>query len=132
MNLESNGHQPLFLYLPYTSPHFPVEAPVEYLDLYPLVDDTVKRRSYMAMVSHMDNAVGNIVQTLKENGLYDNSIIFVMSDNGAKETHYDTLPFFGGGSNYPLKGQKNTPYEGGCRVPAFIHSPLINHAGECV
>lgn len=46
-------------------------------------------------------------------------MLFFLSDNGA------TLGQAGGGSNWPLRGSKFTPYEGGVRVPAFVHSPYI-------
>ncbi len=72
-----------------------------------------------------------MTQTLKETGLYDNSIIVVMSDNGAYSDKWPWMPFLGGGSNYPLRGQKATYYEGGVRVPAFIHSPLLRKPGYC-
>ncbi len=115
----------MFMYLAFTSNHFPVEAPVEYLDMYPDVDDSGKRRTLMAMTTHMDNVVGNVVNKLKETNMYDNTIIVVLGDNGGYTTEYawSFNPFLGGASNLPLRGQKGTQYEGGTRVPALIHAP---------
>ena len=59
----------------------------------------------------------------QESGLYDNSIIVLIGDNGAGDLETD------GGSNYPLRGYKGNVYEGGTRTPGFIHSPLLNRTG---
>lgn len=64
---------------------------------------------------------------MKDSGKYNNSVIVFMSDNGArfiKTSKGETNP------NYPLKGFKNTIYEGGTKVPAFVHSPLIEAPGR--
>ncbi len=124
--------KPLFLYLAFTSNHFPIEAPVEYLDMYFGVDDSQKRRTSMAMTTHMDNVIGNVMRALEDTGLYENSIILLMGDNGAYSDKWDWLAFYGGGDNSPLRGQKGTQYEGATRVPALINSPLLNLSGRCL
>ncbi len=126
---NSTEDNPMFLYLAFTSNHFPVEAPTEYMDMYLGVDDSEKRRTYMAMTTHMDDIIGNIINALKDNGMYDNSIIILMGDNGAYSTKWDWLPWHGGGDNSPLRGQKGTQYEGATRVPAVITSPLLRRTG---
>ncbi len=126
---EEGLDKPLFLYLALPHTHFPVEAPAEYFDRYPDADDSEKRRSFLAMVSHMDDIVGNVTATLKETGMYDNSIIVFMADNGALEGRWAWLPWWGGGDNGPLRGQKSEYFEGGVRVPGFVHSPLIKNKG---
>ena len=76
------------------------------------------------MVTAMDDAVGNITQSLKDSGLYDNSIILWFSDNGGPNggwpPGHDTAY---SASNWPLRGVKYTLWEGGTRTPAMIHSP---------
>ena len=70
----------------------------------------------------LDEAVGNITNKLEELGLLDDTLIFFMSDNGAQVNQ--------GGRNYPLRGAKMTPFEGGHRVRAFISGsnlkPYVN------
>ena len=72
----------------------------------------------------MDHSVGTVLQSLKDNGLYDNSIILFMSDNGGD---VDKSP--DGGSNFPLRGAKNTLWEGGTKSVSFVHSPLFVKKG---
>ena len=111
-----DGDQPLFLYAAMQTPHSPLQVPQKYEDMYPENMDP-NRRTYLGMVTAMDEVVGDLISTLKESGLYENSVIIFSSDNGA------VSGIRGGGSNNPLKGQKGSFYEGGVRVPAFIHSP---------
>ena len=73
---------PMFLYVPFQAVHGPLQVPQVYEDMYLHVND-VDRRKYLGMVTAMDDAVGNITQSLKSQGLYDNSIILFFTDNGA-------------------------------------------------
>ena len=72
---------PMFLYVPFQSVHGPLEVPEVYEDMYEHVDNE-DRRKFLGMVTAMDDAVGNITQSLKNHGLYDNSVILWFSDNG--------------------------------------------------
>jgi len=73
------------------------------------------------MISALDEAVGEVVDHLQEQGLYENTVIVFAGDNGAQ--------LIGGGSNMALRGMKGMVYEGGTRTPAFVHSPLIQKQG---
>jgi arylsulfatase A-like enzyme len=74
------------------------------------------RREFAGMIVYLDHVVQSIVGTLGEYGMWTSTILVYVSDNGADPTS---------GSNWPLRGRKATLYEGGVKVPAFIHSPLF-------
>ncbi|VGO20437.1 sulfatase-like hydrolase/transferase [Pontiella sulfatireligans] len=106
--------QPFFLYLAYNAPHSPMEASDEDLAVFSDIANP-KRRTYAAMVYAVDRGVARIVDSLKKNGQYDNTLIIFLSDNGGKPSQ--------GASNAPLRGQKGDTFEGGFRVPMFFHWP---------
>ena len=113
-NHDSN--KPFFLYLPLHNVHGPFQAPQEWIDLYPEGSTCDFRRTYQAMVSVADNITGHVVQLLKGNNMWDNTIMVVSADNGGAEC---------GGSNYPLKGAKGTMFEGGVRSLAFANGGAL-------
>ena len=65
----------------------------------------------------LDETVGNIVTQLKESGMWDNTLLFFQSDNGAP---------WGYGDNFPLRGYKNSSFEGGIRVPTFVSGGYLS------
>ena len=111
-----NTEDPLFLYLPLHNVHTPLQAPDEWLKLYPESSVCSDRRTYQAMVSVADNVTGHVVELLKKKDMWDNTIIIVSADNGGAAC---------GGSNYPLKGCKGTFFEGGVRALAFAGGGLV-------
>lgn len=121
--IENNKQNPFFLYIPFTAPHEPYQAP---LDLYVKEFEHVKDKKkavYNAIIRSMDNAIGAIHQKIKDAGLDDNTLIIFLSDNGSAS-------YSGITSNEPLKGGKLTPYEGGLNIP-FIFK-WKNHLPENV
>uniref|UniRef100_A0A1I8PCR6 Sulfatase N-terminal domain-containing protein n=1 Tax=Stomoxys calcitrans TaxID=35570 RepID=A0A1I8PCR6_STOCA len=128
--LENAGSKPLFLFVSHMAPHAenndePLKAPAEEIEKFSHIPDR-KRRTYAAMVSKFDESIGKIVKALANANMLNNSIILFYSDNGAPSMG----SFNNTGSNWPLKGQKNTPWEGGVRVPAAIWSPLLRNRGS--
>jgi len=120
---ESDPADPLFVYLSWQNVHAPLDPPpetyfsAEELTVLASIDDPY-RRTFGSMTMILDNAMKKIVGQAKSLGYYDNSIMMVMSDNGG-------CPY-SGGYNYPLRGAKQYLWEGGIRVNAFVHSPMLS------
>ena len=107
----SPADEPFLAYVPYTAPHSPLQAPEKYLAMYPQLPE--KPRAYAAMVTAMDEGIGEILAALDERGVADDTFVLFFSDNGAGI----------GGNNSPLRGRKATVFEGGVRVPAAVRWP---------
>ena len=101
----------VFLYLAYSAPHGPYEAPQSYLDRVASISDP-GRRTYAAMVTALDDGVGNVLQALRANSLTANTLVFFLSDNGAPINAFTR--------NLPLRGGKMDTLEGGIRIPFAI------------
>jgi len=112
----SSPEKPLFLYLAFTAPHHPHQAPAEYLAKYKGIKDH-KRQVHAAMMTALDDAMGDVETLLKRYGYWDNTVLVFTSDNGGSP--------FDGGLNWPLRGGKFTLFEGGLRVVGFVNSPLL-------
>ncbi|XP_022918191.1 arylsulfatase B-like [Onthophagus taurus] len=122
---EHDTTDPLFMYFAHLAPHAandwePLQAPDEEIAKFSYIENP-NRRIYAAMVSEMDKSVGEVVTALRKKRMLENTIILFMSDNGGATIgiHSNT------GSNYPLRGMKNSPFEGAMRCLAAIWSPLI-------
>jgi len=103
---------PWFLYLPFNAQHAPLQAPARYLDRFAGIADQ-KRRTFAAMLSAMDDAVGRVLGKVRDLGAEENTLIFFIADNGGP-TQSTTS------GNGGLNGFKMTTYEGGPRVPFLV------------
>lgn len=118
--------RPLFLYLAFTAPHTPYQAPDSYLARFPEIADP-QRRAYAGMISAMDDEIGRVVAALEARGMRDDTLIFFMSDNGGTRSKM----FVGEGAvegelppdNGPYRDGKGSVYEGGTRVVALANWP---------
>ena len=109
--IKRNKDNPFFLYLPHPQPHVP-------LFVSDSKRNTQKRGLYGDVIYEIDASVGQILETLKENQLEENTIIIFTSDNGPWLS-------YGGhsGSSGIYREGKGTNWEGGHRVPAIVSFP---------
>lgn len=120
---ERDKTKPLFLYVPFNGVHSPFQVPEHYLSLYPQFQGN--RKIYAAMISALDDAVGEIVKALNEEKLSENTLIIFSSDNGGDQPGKLS-------NNGKLRAGKHTLYEGGVRVVAFATWPGTIPAGSTV
>lgn len=131
---HSQGQQPFFFYLAYNMPHLPIHTTIDFFG-----------RSgaglYGDVIETIDWSVGQVLKTLREEGVLENTIVYFASDNGPwqnapprmflipkeREGSNWKIPLgnkpWNVGSSGPLRGYKHTTYEGGPRVPAMIRWP---------
>jgi len=139
--IYDNKDQPFFLYLPFAIPHLAIQVPEESLEIYKgliqeedyehhgYLEHPYPRAGYAAMITHMDKGVEQILATLAELGLENNTIVIFTSDNGPT---YNRLggsdsEFFKSAGKF--RGFKGSVYEGGIRVPLVIRWPGKIEAG---
>ena len=117
--IENNSQKPFFLFLPYNAPHGPIQAPEKYVNRFPHINNPL-RKIYAGMISSMDDGIGKILTKLKEEKIYDNTIVFFLSDNGAPKKRWTDND----GANSPFSGYKGSDLgEGGVRTPFFMQWP---------
>ena len=120
--INRHKDEPFFLYVAYNAPHYPMHAPEKYIERFP--DLPWDRQIMAAMISAVDDGVGEIADTLKKLGLFDNTIIYFQSDNGPSRESRNWLdgtedPYYGGTTG-KFKGHKFSLFEGGIRIPAIL------------
>ena len=114
--IQKNKNQPFFMYLAHWGVHTPLQAAKADYDALAHIPNH-RMRVYGAMIRSVDRSVGRILQTLKDQGLDDNTIVIFTSDNGAPG--YLGIPDV----NKPYRGWKLTLFEGGVRVPFVAKWP---------
>ena len=119
--------KPFFLYVAYSVPHYPLEEPGNWIDMYEQSIANESRRLYAASVTHMDEGIGRIMTTLGKNEMEEHTVVIFFSDNGAQQSWHSKTQYNGKfkgndvlGDNTPLRDWKTSFYDGALRVPAVI------------
>ncbi len=122
MGEQLEAEQPFFCYIATNSAHSPFGCPREYSDKY---EGKVAGQNnlYYGMVDNIDQNVGEVIAYLKEQGIYEETLLIYLSDNGH---------VYHGGYNAGMRGGKNSEYRGGTRVPCLMHCPDVFEGGRRV
>jgi arylsulfatase A len=115
--IREHQDQPFFVYLPHTMPHVPLFASKDF-------DGTSRRGLFGDVVEELDKAVGTVLDTIRETGLAEKTLVIFTSDNGPWLTQGEQ-----GGSAGLLRDGKGSTWEGGMREPAIAWRPGIVPAG---
>lgn len=148
--LNENHERPFFMYLPFNAPHGAsnldprirtgAQSTAEYRAMYPQLEAKAgyvrrdfryeknaqvrntasSRLEYVASITSMDAAIGEVLELLDEYEIADNTIVIFFSDNGGSRS----------GDNSPLRGRKSQMFEGGVRVPCIVRYPPRIAAGQ--
>jgi arylsulfatase A-like enzyme len=121
--IENNRNRPFFLYLAHWGIHNPLQAAREDYDALSHITDH-RLRVYSAMIRAVDRSVARVTQALEDNGLAENTLIILTSDNGG--AGYIGLP----NVNKPYRGWKLNHFEGGTHVPFMAKWPAQINAGS--
>ena len=122
--IEKNKDQPFLLYLPYNTPHAPMQVPDRWFEKFanmepemqasnPDLEDLEFTRAALAMCENIDWNVGRVLSKLEELGLEENTIVLYFTDNGPNSWRW----------NGGMKGKKGSVDEGGVRTPLFVKWP---------
>lgn len=124
--IKAHRDEAFFCYIPHEAPHYPFQGPDD--PAFRIRGQVVKevrtqehkRRAYREMIQELDAGIGEVLKTLSDLGLAEQTLVFFCSDNGATSA----------GSNGPLSGFKTQLWEGGIREPAIAWWPGTIEAGS--
>eukprot|EP00939_MAST-03C_sp_MAST-3C-sp1_P000990 g990.t1 len=131
-NAEEEEDKPLFVYFAEQTLHLPLQMPPnpEHGEACRHVvggNELINRTVLCSMANRLDKAVGNVETLLQKYGLFENTVVWVVSDNGGMTDWSDNFPA-SASSNWPLRGGKTTVFEGGVRAPSFVFGGAVPEA----
>jgi len=130
--LRDHRADPFFAYVPFNAPHYPMHAPQKYMQRFPAVEP--ERQTYAAMIAALDDGVGQVLRTLRELRLEQNTLVLFSADNGA--TREARAGLHGkpatAGNNAPFRGNKFSAFDGGMHVPMIMNWPGVIPKGMVV
>ncbi|WP_206028623.1 arylsulfatase [Thalassoroseus pseudoceratinae] len=115
--IKSNRERPFFCYIPTNAAHGPFLVAKKYSEPYKQMGIPSPRAEFYGMITNIDENVGRLRKSLSELGLAENTIFIFTTDNGTAAGAQK------GGFNAGMRGQKGSEYDGGHRVPFFVHYP---------
>ncbi|HEY2018554.1 MAG TPA: sulfatase-like hydrolase/transferase [Bryobacteraceae bacterium] len=130
--VRDNRANPFFLYLPFNAVHYPMHAPRKYVERFLSLEP--ERRTYAAMLAAADDAVGQVMRTLRELRLLDNTLVIFTGDNGATRearAGLDQQPARAG-VNAPFRGNKFSAFDGGMHVPMIMNWQAAIPKGQVI
>lgn len=128
--IRDHRAQPFYCHVTHNAVHYPMHAPRKYVERFPGLPR--ERQMYAAMLAAMDDGVGEVVGTLRELGLLENTLLIFTADNGATRearAGLDGKPATAG-SNQPFRGNKFSAFDGGMHVPMVVRRPGAIGAGR--
>jgi arylsulfatase A-like enzyme len=130
--IRENHAHPFFLYVPFNGVHYPMHAPKQYVDRFG--DLPVERRMYAAMLAAVDDAIGEVLRTLKEYNLTEQTFVIFTADNGATREKRAGLnqQIPDAGHNGILRGYKFSAFDGGMHPPMIMNWPGVIPAGQVI
>lgn len=121
--IGKQNSNPFFLYTAFNAVHYPMHSSRKYVERFPTLEP--ERQMYASMLSAGDDGVGQIMEKLQQTGQRENTLIFVLGDNGAtreRRAGLNQQPATAG-RNTPYRGFKFSTFDGGIHVPALVNWP---------